>query len=201
VPGQLGPLFRSNEASQMKRTSTKLVGCLLLFAATSVVAGSQIRWGAATQGLQLATAPVRETWTVGEDPEFHVSFRNSGTDDVFLNLGVILGGRRHYPMAVSLLLAEPGGRQLEYRLSGPSFVAGRMDDYVVPLRTRAIHELTLTLSEFHGLKLPKGRYQVSARFQGRGATITNSGQDWTGWNFWQGTLESRVAEFEIRDSK
>ncbi len=185
----------------MKRTIAKLLGSLLLVAAISAVAENQERWGAAKQGLQLAIAPVHKTWTVEEDPEFKVSFRNGGTDDVFLNLGITLGGRRHYAMAVSLLLVEPGGRQLEFKLSGPGFVAGRLDDYVVPLRTGAIHELTLSLSEFYGLKLPKGRYQISARFQGRGATITNSGQDWTGWNFWKGTLESGVAEFEIRDSK
>jgi hypothetical protein len=177
-----------------------------LVAATNAVAGDvagdQERWGPATQGLQLAISPVHKTWTVEDDPEFQVSFRNSGTDDLFLNLGLTLAnGRSHHPVAVSLVLVEPGGHSLELKLKEPAYVAGRIDDYAVRVPTLAVHVLAFRLSEFYGPKLPKGRYRISARFRGRGATISNIGQDWTGWNFWQGTLESAVGEFEIRDSK
>jgi hypothetical protein len=193
----------------MKPRRPELVGCLLLVAATSALAQNEERWGATTQGLQLAISPVRETWTVGDDVEFRVTFRNTGTNDVFLNLGFTLAnGRRHFPASVSLVLLDSGGRSRQLELVGPPGIAGRVDDYAVALQTRASHVLTLSVSEFwcpstheYKLTLPKGRYQVTARFQGRGATHRNSGMDWTNWNFWQGTLESGVGEFEIRGSK
>ncbi len=192
----------------MKRTRTNLVSCLLLIVAASALAGLPDRWSAATNGLQLAISPVRETWTVGDDLEFQVALRNSGTNDVFLNLGFTLAnGRRHFPDSISLVLVDSRGHSRRLELVGPA-VAGRVDDYAVGLQTGAVHVLRLSLSEFwcpstheYKLKLPKGHYKITARFQGRGAAHKNTGMDWTAWNFWEGTLESGAGEFEIRDSK
>ena len=60
----------------MKPTRPELVGCLLLVAATSALAENQERWGVATQGLQLALSPVRESWTGGDDAEFRVTLES-----------------------------------------------------------------------------------------------------------------------------
>jgi hypothetical protein len=193
----------------MELMRTKLILWLLVFVAAPVLAGFEGRWGVVTNGLQLAISPERETWTVGDSPGFQVAFRNDGTNDVFLNLGFTLAnGRRHFPDAVSLVLLDSGGHSRRLEVVGPAAIGGRVDDYAVGLQTKAVHQLRLSLSEFwcpsthaYKLKLPKGHYQITARFQGRGATHKNTGMDWTAWNFWEGTLESGVAEFEIRNSK
>ena len=202
-----GPLLRN--VSHMRRTRTRLAGCLLLIVAASALAGLAEGWGAATHWLQLAISPVRETWTVGDDPEFQVSFRNCGTNDLFLDLGITLAnGRRHFPNSVSLVLLDSQGHSRHLELVGPATVSGRIDDYAVGLQTRAVHILRFSLSEFwcpstheSRLKLPKGPYKIRARFQGHGAAHKNTGMDWAAWNFWEGTLESGAVEFEIRDSK
>jgi len=193
---------RENVMKTAKRGATRamLAGGLLLAAAASAVAGDQERRGTPNQGLQLAIAPVRETWTVAEDPEFKVSFRNNGTDDLVLNLGLRQGGD-WFPVSVSLVLSDSKGPRIEFKLHGPAYSTGRIDDYPVALQKRAIHVLAFNLSEFYRPKLLTGRHLVSARFQGRGAEHKNLGLDLTPWNFWQGTLESDVAEFEIRDPK
>jgi len=193
----------------MKRTRTKLTSCLLLIVAASALAGSAERWGAATHGLQLAISPVRESWTVGDDPEFQVTFRNGGTNDLFLNLGITLAnGRQHFPNSVSLVLLDSSGHSRQLELVGPAAISGRVDDYAVGLQTKADHVLRFSLSEFwcpstheYKLKLPKGHYKITARFRGRSAAHKNTGMDWTAWNFWEGTLESAPVEFEIGDSK
>jgi hypothetical protein len=157
----------------------------------------------------LAISPLRETWAVGGDPEFQVALRNNGTNDVFLNLGFTLAnGRRHFPDSVSLVLLDSRGHSRQLELVGPGGIAGRVDDYAVGLQTGAVHVLRLSLSEFwcpstheYKLKLPKGHYKITARFQGHGAAHKNTGMDWTAWNFWEGTLESGTGEFEIRDSR
>jgi hypothetical protein len=191
----------------------KTIACILLAIVTLgfLVAPSRAaeRWDAATNGLPLAISPVRETWTTGDDPEFRITFRNRGTNDVFLNLGCTLAnGRRHFPDSVSLVLLDSQGNSRQLELVGPATVSGRVDDYAVGLQRGAAHELRLSLSEFwcpstheYKLKLSKGRHKITARFRGHGATHKNTGMDWTAWNFWEGTLESGVGEFEIRDSK
>lgn len=191
----------------------KTIACVLLavVALGFLVAPSRAteHWGAATNGLQLAISPVRETWAVGDDPEFHVTFRNNGTNDVFLNLGITLAnGRRHFPDSVSLVLLDSQGHSRQLELVGPAAISGRVDDYAVGLQTKAVHVLRFSLSEFwcpstheYKLKLPKGHNKITARFQGHGAAHKNTRMDWAAWNFWEGTLESSAVEFEIRDSK
>jgi hypothetical protein len=202
LSGVVGIVCPESETSHMKCRPPTVASCLLLIVATSGFAAGQERWGAETRGLQLAISPARASWTAGEDPQFEVTFRNSSAKDVLLNLGFTLANsRRKFPLAVSLLLVESGGRSLELRLPGPTYVSGRIDDYAVRLPPGAVQELILRLSAFHGLKLATGHYRVSARFEGRDAHYKNLDMDRASRNFWQGTLESGIGEFEIRERK
>jgi hypothetical protein len=157
----------------------------------------------------MAICPVRLRWTSDENPEFQVALRNVRNEDVFLNLGMTLGnGSRHYPDAVSLLLTDAEGHSRELHLTGPPGVAGRVDDYAVGFQSGSVHILKLRLSQFSSLrtheykmKLPKGHYKMMARFEGRGALHKSSGMDWAAWNFWEGTLQSNIVEFDVQESK
>ena len=164
-------------------------------------------WGAATGGLEMSICPVRSQWTSKEDPEFHVGFRNVGDMDTFLNLGITLAnGLRLFPDAVALTLIDPEGRSHPLQAFGPPAVGGRVDDYAVGLQSGAVHVLKMKLSQFRfedisegKIDLRPGHYRVAARFDGHGALHKNTGMDWTAWNFWEGTLNSNAAAFDVRD--
>jgi hypothetical protein len=88
-------------------------------------------------------------------------------------------------------------------LRSNGLIAGRVDNYAVPLRSGSTYILELRLDQFwspstkeFNLKLKPGHYWVSALFLGTGAETRNS--DTTGMNlmhFWKGKLQSNVFEF------
>jgi hypothetical protein len=170
------------------------------------------KWGAGTNGLQIAIHPVQSTWSSTDDPEFEIAFRNVGAKDIVLNLGITLAnGRQDFATAIHLILLNPQGFPSEYDLGSPD-VAGRVDDYTITLQAGVVHVLRLKLSQFRppqgsrfdiklqqdlGTKLQPGHYRVAARFDGFDARHRNSGMDWTGFSFWIGTLQSNYAEFTV----
>ena len=159
-------------------------------------------WGPATNGLQLSLSVL--TTGQRDDPEFEVAFRNTGEQDVNLNLGKMLAnGKAQLPSKVHFELVDHSGRSrellfLDKRHPG---VSGRIDDYVVPLRAGSLHTLKLRLDLFWSpstqefeVKLKPGRYKISAGFQGDSAETSNP--DLAGvklMNFWKGKLQSNVA--------
>jgi hypothetical protein len=181
--------------------------------AAALVDEAPEKWGAGTNGLQIAIHPVQSTCSSTNDPEFEVAFRNVGTKDIVLNLGITLAnGRQDFATAVHLILLNPQGFPSEYDLVGPTAVAGRIDDYTIALQVGAVHVLRFKLSQFRppqgrrfeiqlqqdlGTRLQQGHYRVAARFDGFDARHRNSGMDWAGWSFWIGTLQSNYAEFTV----
>jgi hypothetical protein len=155
------------------------------------------QWSPATNGLQMSLSVL----TTGhrDNPEFEVAFRNMGEQDVSLNLGMMLAnGSVQLPDKIYLSLMDGSGSNRELHFSDPP-VAGRVDDYVVPLRVGSTYTLKLRLDQFVSpdtgdkVKLKPGRYEISARFQGDGATTSNL--DMAGMklmNFWKGKLPSNV---------
>lgn len=132
------------------------------------------------------------------DPEFKVAIQNVGEKDVCLNLGLMLAnGKVMIPDKIHLNLVDGNGGKRELRLSLPA-VAGRVDNYMVPLRAGSSYTVKLRLDQFwspttheFALRLKPGRYEVSAQFQGKGAETVNS--DMRGMNlmnFWKGNLQS-----------
>ena len=88
---------------------------------------------------------------------------------------------------------------------GPAAVFGRVDDYTVALQAGATYALPVSLDKYCGpaptglgVKLLPGRYQISARFDGRGAMTKNG--DMAGvalLNLWKGTIQTDILEFDV----
>src|SRR5262249_35642552 len=134
--------------------------------------------GVPVDGLKLSLTLLASGRKTPEQPEFRVGFENVGDHDIAVNLGRMLAnGRFQLPYGVSLLLTEGEGktRELVYVDRQHAGVAGRMDDYVVPLRVGSTYTLRVGLRNFYcpekkefDLRLAPGRYSVAARFQGDG---------------------------------
>jgi hypothetical protein len=198
----------TGEAKTKIAMNPKLILCLALVLSGILLGCSTItrhsienrQWGPATDGLQMSLSVL----TTGDqnDPEFEVAFRNLGEQDVSLNLGIMLAnGKVQLPDKIHLSLVDGSGKSRELHFSDKRYAAvgGRVDDYVVPLRAGSTYTLKLRLDQFvsadtgDNVKLKPGRYEVSARFQGDGATTSNL--DMAGMksmNFWKGKLQSNV---------
>lgn len=163
------------------------------------------QWGAPVDGLQMSIAAGDPGDADGR--EFQVALRNVGKQDVALNLGIMLAnGKVQLPERISLDLTDAGGvtRKLKFFDKRYPAVAGRVDDYVVPLRAGSTYILTVNLDQFWSpetkefkLSLPPGKCQIVAQFEGGGARAGNL--DMPGirlMNFWRGKLESNALAVE-----
>ena len=102
------------------------------------------------------------------------------------------------PDHIRLKLTDAKGKTRELHFSDKRYpgIAGRVDDYVVPLRVGSVYTLKLPLSQFWSpatneftLELTPGTYQISAQFEGSGAKH-DSGK--FVMNFWEGKLQSNT---------
>jgi hypothetical protein len=185
------------------------VGLILILFLSSALSKDQptspLQWGTTVDGLQMSIS-VADSHEANV-PEFEVSLRNVGEQDVTLNLGTMLAnGKAQLPQSISLIFTDGSGKMRRFRFAHPKyrFVAGRVDDYIVPLRVDSIYALKLRGDQFwspeskdYGLKLSPGKYHIVAEFEGRGATRINL--DMPGiklMNFWQGRLQSNVIAVE-----
>ena len=164
-----------------------------------------LQWGAATEGLQMSISTAGSN--KADVPEFQVAFRNVGEQDVTLNLGIMLAnGKVQLPKSIGLSLSEASGKTWNLNFFDRRYPAinGRVDDYVVPLRAGSIYTFKINLDQYwspdtkqFGLKLPPGKCQITAQFDGTGAKTSNL--DMPGiklMNFWTGKLQSNVVEIE-----
>ncbi len=134
----------------------------------------------------------------------HVTMENMGQEDILLNLGTMLGnGRIQRPDAIRLLLVDGTGDRRELHYADPDVpgVAGRIDDYAVPLRAGSTHSIALELRDFwcpttkeHAIDLPPGTYEVRAQFTGTGSQHDGGIPSLP---YWTGTLESQAVLIEI----
>ena len=163
------------------------------------------QWGAPVDGLQMSIS-AGDYSNVGV-PKFQVAVRNLGARDVVLNLGIMLAnGKVQLPDRIRLNLTDAGGRTRELHFFDKRYpgIAGRVDDYVVPLRVGSTYTVTFDLDQFWSPdagdvqpRLPPGRYQIAAQFEGVGAKAGNS--DTPGMklmNFWTGKLQSNALTVE-----
>jgi hypothetical protein len=107
--------------------------------------------------------------------EFYVAFQNVGDKDVVLNLGAMLGnGAVQWPEAVRLMLTDPQGNSRELHFVDRRYpaIAGRLDDFIVALRTGAIYILRLNVEQYWGpdpaplRALGDGHYRIASQFEG-----------------------------------
>ena len=187
----------------MRRNKTwVLCAIIVLSLATSEEAlaniGDHLRWGAASVGVEMSL-----TFSASDNSEFELAFRNIGERDVMLNLGSMLAnGKVQLPDRVTIDLTDAQGKNRRFRFSDPNHggVAGRMDDYIIPLRAGSMYTLTLKLNQFwcpetkeFGISLLPGKNELTAKFEGSSANLINL--DTPGiklMNFWLGKLESNT---------
>src|SRR5262245_1398991 len=162
----------------------------MLLAATSVgvqaqpAANQDREWGAVISGLRVGLSPAVSSGSLSpEGAEFQVSIQNVGDTDVVVNLGRMLAnGKVMLPDAIVLTLTDAAGKARELRFSDRRhpMVAGRVDDFIVPLRSGSAYSLRLRLDQYwcpatqeFVLTLADGRYQIEARFEGQTAKAIN----------------------------
>ena len=164
-----------------------------------------LQWGEAVDGLQISIS-IADSSKSGV-PEFQVALRNSGEHDVSLNIGSMLaGGKVQLPDKISFSLIDATGKTRALHFSDRRYpaVVGRMDNYIVPLRSGSIYTMTIGLDQMFSMdisdfatKLPPGKYQITAQYQGTGAQHPNL--DMPGiklMNFWLGKLQSNTLSVE-----
>lgn len=163
-------------------------------------------WGTPVYGLRMALFPIRITETSRNEAQFYIALNNTGENDIILNLGTMLAnGKVQHPESISLLAVDNQGtkRELPFFDKRYALIAGRIDDFIVPLPAGGIYTLRLSLDRFvchdtNDLKLPNGKYQIMAVF--KGTDVKTHNMDMRGvplMNFWKGTLTSNTIKFDI----
>ncbi|MBA7485176.1 hypothetical protein ES707_20711 [subsurface metagenome] len=136
-----------------------------------------------------------------ETSVFCVTLENAGDKDVVLNLGMMLAnGKVHLPAAIRLILTDTNGQSRELHFFDRRYaaVAGRIDDYVVPLRAGSTYTVKLSLDDYwcpetkqFQLKPKPGEYHIRAELTAKGASCVNSDMEGVKlMNFWKGKLQS-----------
>ena len=152
-------------------------------------------------GLQLSIALDSTQHTAGQLPKFNVELRNTGEDDLILNLGIMLAnGRKQYPKAIVLLITDSEGKSRLFDLREPSAIGGRMDPLIVPLASGGAYSLPVDLGKYWAApskefeyKL-RGAYSIEARFTGEKAPAR---QDTLLARYWIGKVTSNRLTFEV----
>ena len=169
-------------------------------------------WGEAVEGVQMSISAAG--YVKPGVPKLRVTFRNNRSEDVDLYLGIIGGSSprpcdlegRRIPCTFSftLDLTDHKGvtRKLEFK--GISFVAGRLDPYVVSLRAGSAYSLELGLDQFwspatheYNFKPAPGRYQISLEFDGLGSTSVFNRRPLEKMNLWRGKLRSNILAIRV----
>ena len=151
--------------------------------------------GSAIDGVQMCLA--------ASGSNLRLAFANVGDRDVTLNLGIMLANRKvQLPTNIAMRLTDAQGKTRLFKFADKAhaFVAGRVDDYVVPLRVGSTYSLQLTLDQFwcqetkeFSIPLLSGNNYLTAQFEGTSAKAVNL--DMPGiklMNFWAGKVESNI---------
>jgi hypothetical protein len=112
-----------------------------------------------------------------ENPKFRVELRNSGEDDLILNLGFLLGWKQ-YPAAIVLTLRDTHGKSRPVHVREPFTVSGRMDPMVLPLPAGATFSIPVDFDKYQVMTRPEesqfrleaGTYTLGAQFTDKGGS-------------------------------
>lgn len=151
--------------------------------------------------LQLSIVRDSSERRAGGPPMFRVELQNTGKDDLVLSLGMMLGnGRKQYPSAITLIIADSAGKSRIFDLRGPAFVAGRVDPFILPLPIGAKYSLPIDLNNYWSAaskefdyKL-RGAYTIEAKFTGEKVPAS---QDALLAPYWIGKVTSNQLSFEV----
>jgi hypothetical protein len=194
------------------RHLTISIVCLLVFVLNNQVkaqSSNGLEWGDAVDGVQMS---IGEAGVVKPGvPILKVVFRNLRDKPINLVLGFV-GGSGPRPCKLdnrqitctlnfNLFVTDPAGVARKYTFRGITFVAGRLEDYLVRLEADSTWALELGLDQFWSpatreydpLTLRPARYQLSLQFEGRGVKFVNIDQKYLEkMTFWTGTLTSNL---------
>jgi hypothetical protein len=174
-----------------------VISVVIAVSATDASRSSQetVDCGRAVDGIQMCLA--------SSGSNLRLIFANVGDRDITLNLGVMMAnGKVQLPNRVAIQFTDAQGKPRLFRFGDKRYpgVAGRLDDYVVPLRAGSTYSLRLTLDQFwcqetkeFSIPLLPGDNYLTAQFDGTGANAVNL--DMPGiklMNFWIGKVESNV---------
>src|SRR5690349_10570723 len=170
--------------------------------------------GQAVDGIQLT---ISENGLINPGvPKLQAVFRNVTDHDINLNLGEV-GGSSPRPCKLDnrdisctlnfqLDVTDRNGATRTYTFRGTSFVAGRVDPYIVYLRPQSTYTLELGVDQFwspatreyQSLVLLADRYKLSLEFEGREPGIVNLDQSYISkLIFWKGKLISNSLSVTI----
>ena len=169
---------------------------------------------AAVDGVQMT---IRENGFIKPGvPNLLVTFHNTVNRDINLYLGYIGGSSRRpcrlYNRDIScsfnftLKVSSNSGVTRIYTFRGPSYVAGRLDPYIVFLSARSTSTLELGVDQFWSpatreyqpLTLSQGLHKLSLQFEGRAQDLFNSDQSkFSKLTYWKGTLTSNWLSIKI----
>jgi hypothetical protein len=136
-----------------------------------------------------------------------VALRNVGDRDETVNLGYMLAnGKVQLPSYLSLNFTDAQGKARQFKFADKKYsnVAGRLDDYIVPLRAGSMYTLTVRLDQFwshetneFAIALLPGKNLLTAQLEGRGAKFVNLDMPAVKlMNFWVGKVESNTLVLE-----
>jgi hypothetical protein len=192
-----------------KALSAALLTSLLMLTGSAVAKRpSAPTWGEAVDGLQMSIYPETASRPESKPPKFRVEFRNTGENDLILNLGVMLGnGKRQYPNAVVLSLTDTTGKSRQLDLREPAFVAGRMDPFALPIPIGATFSLSVDLDNYWAAKkkefdykLKPGSYSIQAQLTGKGVSQQEANLDVKGialMPYWRVAVTSNQLRFDV----
>ena len=149
-------------------------------------------------------------------PNLRVVFRNVVDHDVNINLGEI-GGYSPRPCRLDngdisctfnfkLNVSDQNGATRTYSFRGMSFVAGRLDPYIVYLRAHSSYTLDLGLDQFwspathdyESLALAPGSYKLSLEFDGHESEFINrKDPHFAKMTFWKGKIISNSLSLAV----
>ena len=155
-------------------------------------------WGEPKNGVRLGIAP-------GTPGRIAVALENVGKDDVMINVGMMLAnGKRQLPTGIRLTAidAENKSHDLTFNLPG---VAGRVDQFLVPLPAGSRYTLSIALSEYalDRFERPEpGLYKLKAELVG--GPIDRPNADMAGlttFPLWTGPATSGETPFVVVEEK
>lgn len=194
----------------MKKRNLVFAACLFV-----CVVGLIVAQESSIPAVQAAEDPVSPLKIALSFPEpehpvvFRVDLENAGDADVMVNLGRMLtNGRLMDPCAIHLLFVDDKGKSTKRSYSDPhhSFVSGRIDDFVVPLRAGSSYSLRLSLDDYWNPKmygvLPAGEYRIQAILEAEAVKYLNDDMEgMTTMNIWTGSVSSTPLTVKIGTDK
>ena len=187
-----------------KNLSVGLVAGFLFVAGLSAALGPNPQAVDADSGLQITIHLDPEEDGRSEGPKFNVELRNTGVNDLILNLGTMLAnGKKQYLDKLVLFLKDGQGKSRSMiDVRGPFSIAGRVDPLVVPLCAGCAFSFPVDLNNYmyleeqtkdYAVVLNPGAYSIEARFIGEGI---NHGPAAELMPYWIGSLSSNQLRFE-----